>query len=60
MGLDPVPCGTILLKSDAVPTIFLRENREDTSFYLRYIFLNNLVEIISKNCYKSFVLFISE
>ena len=41
--------GKILLKSDTVPTIFLRENREGTSFYLRYIFLNTLVKIMSKN-----------
>ena len=48
--------GKILLKSDAVPTICLRENREVTSFYLRYIFLNTLVEILSMNFDKSFVL----
>ena len=52
--------GKIILKSDAVPTIFLRENREVTSFYLSYIFLNTLVEIISKNFCKSFVPFISK
>ena len=49
--------GRIILKSDAVPTIFQRENREVTSFYLRYIFLNTLVEIMSKNFCKSFFLF---
>ena len=30
--------GKIILKSDAVPTIFLRENRGVTSFYLRDIY----------------------
>ena len=49
--------GKIILKSDAVPTIFLRKNREVTSFYLCYIFVNTLVEIMSKNFYESFVLF---
>ena len=46
--------GKILLKSDAVPTIFLRENGEGTSFYLRYIFLNTQVKIMFKNFYESF------
>ena len=47
--------GKIILKSDAVPTIFLRENHKVASSYLRYVFLNTLVEKMSKNLYKSFV-----